>query len=221
MNKTVIGIVLAVVVVAAGGWYFYSSNNGDASNRMMAANTPESTRSSLKDLMARGTSKCTVSNSVANSESTGTVYIGDGKMRGDFETVMTGQEMTIESHMINDGEFIYTWSNAMPQGVKLPVDKANMSGQPNAPQNDQIDMYNADVSYECDSWSVDEKQFELPKSVTFVDISTMMPGAGAGAGAGAGTQGSMNPPSKSQQCQMCDSAPEPQRTQCRQALQCR
>ncbi len=217
MSKTVVGIMLAVLVVAAGGWYFYSHTSG--SNAMMAGNTAESSSGTLKDLMARGTSKCTVANSQPNSESSGIVYIGDGKMRGDFKTTTTEPAMTIESHMISDGEFMYTWSDAMPQGVKVPVASANMSGQPNAPKNDQVEMYNSQVNYECDSWRVDQKQFEIPSDVTFVDISTMMPGAGAGAGAA--TQGSMNPPSKSQQCAMCDSAPEPQRSQCRQALQCR
>ncbi len=216
MNKIGIGIVVAVVVAAAaaGGWYFYTHKT--TGNSLMAG---QSSHGTLKDLMMLGTSKCTVSNAVVNSESTGTVYIGNGKMRGDFTTTTVSPAMTIESHMISDGEFMYTWSSAMPQGVKIAVSAANMTGQPNAPKNDQVEMYNADVNYSCDTWSVEESKFEAPKDVTFVDISTMMPGANAGGGTG--NEGSMNPPSKSSQCNMCDSAPEPQRSQCRAALQCR
>ncbi len=180
-----------------------------------------SERGSMKDLLSRESSKCTVSNTTANSESNGTVYVGQGKMRGDFTSVTKSPDMTIESHMISDGEYIYTWSDAMAQGVKIPVASANMSGQPNAPKSEQVEMYNADVAYTCDSWRADESQFEIPPSVTFVDMSTMLQGMGTGAEAGAGNAGSMNPPSKSAQCNMCDSAPEPQRSQCRAALQCR
>ncbi len=219
MSKTIIGVVVGVVVVAAGGWYYVSQSGGNS--MMGSGGITQSERGSLKDLMTRSSTKCTVTNVTANSESSGTVYVGQGKMRGEFTTVTKSPDMTIESHMISDGEFIYTWSDAMPQGVKIPVSAATMNDQPNAPKSEQVELYNADVAYECDSWSVDESQFEVPSSVTFVDMSSMMQGAGAGAGAGAGNAGSMNPPSKSAQCNMCDAAPEPQRSQCREALQCR
>ncbi len=219
MNKTVIGIAVGVVVVAGVGWYVYSGMGGD--RMMMADVSSQNERGSMKELMSRASSKCTVSNSTANSESNGTVYVGQGKMRGDFTSVTKSPDMTIESHMISDGDFIYTWSDAMAQGVKIPVASANMSGQPNAPKSEQVELYNAEVAYDCEPWRVDETQFEIPSSVTFVDMSTMMQGGSAGASAGAGSAGSMNPPSKSAQCNMCDAAPEPQRSQCREALQCR
>lgn len=218
MSKTVIGIVVAVLVIAAGGWYYISGSRG---NSMMMADSSQSERGTIKDLMSRTSTKCTVSNVTANSESSGVVYVGQGKMRGEFKTVTKSPDMTIESYMISDGEYMYSWSDAMPQGVKLPIASTQMSDQPNAPKSEQVEMYNAEVSYDCDSWSVDESQFEIPSSVTFVDMSSMLQGVGAGAGAGSGNEGSMNPPSKSAQCNMCDAAPEPQRTQCRAALQCR
>jgi hypothetical protein len=211
MNKLGIGVLVAVVL--AGGVWFFTKGGSD---NMMMANSAQESRGSLKDLMSRGTSKCTVSNSVENSESSGTVYIADGKMRGDFKIVTKSPASTIESHMISDGEFIYTWSDAMPQGVKLAVSAANMTGQPNAPQQDQVEMYNAALEYDCDSWSADASQFELPAGVTFMDMSAMMQGS-----VGEGNRGTMNPPSKSAQCNMCDQAPETQRTQCREALSCR
>lgn len=218
MSKTVIGIVVAVLIIAAGGWYYISGSRG---NSMMMADSSQSERGTIKDLMSRTSTKCTVSNVTANSESSGVVYVGQGKMRGEFKTVTKSPDMTIESYMISDGEYMYSWSDAMPQGVKLPIASTQMSDQPNAPKSEQVEMYNAEVSYDCDSWSVDESQFEIPSSVTFVDMSSMLQGVGAGAGAGSGNEGSMNPPSKSAQCNMCDAAPEPQRTQCRAALQCR
>ncbi len=212
MNKTSIAIVLAVVLIAAGALYFTRGGKGDS---MMQANTESKSMGSIKDLMARGSSECTVSNKVANSESSGTVYVGNGKMRGDFKSVTVNPAMTIESHMISDGEYIYSWSSAMPQGVKMAV-AATQSGQPTG-QNQQ-DFYNSQVDYDCNSWRVDESKFEVPSDVTFMDMSSMM---NAGAQTGAPNNGSMNPPSKSNQCNMCDGAPEPQRTQCREALNCR
>ena len=214
MSKNALIAVVAVVFVAGAGWYFYSRQGGAM---MAASDTNQSAQGSIKDLIARGSSKCTVTNSVENSESNGTVYVGNGKMRGDFTSVTKNPAMTVESHMISDGAFIYTWSDAMPQGVKVAVSAANTTGQPNASEGNQAEMYNAVVDYDCDSWSVDESKFEIPTDITFMDVSTMMQGGTTGEG----NAGSMNPPSKSAQCNMCDSAPEPQRSQCREALQCR
>ncbi len=217
MSKNVIIGLVAAVLIAGGAWHFYSKNGG-ASMMMQGSAEEAPALGSIKELMARGSSECTVSNKVENSESSGTVYVGNGKMRGDFKSVTQNPAMTIESHMISDGEFIYTWSDAMPQGVKIAVSNAETAG---AKQSGQQDMYNAQVNYDCDSWRVDEKKFELPSGVEFMDLGAMMQGMNAGASANAPTNGAMNPPSKSQQCAMCDGAPEPQRSQCRQALQCR
>lgn len=211
MSKNAIMALVGVVIVAGAGWYFYSQKDGVS----MTGSNSETAMGSLKDLMARGSSKCTVSNTVENSVSQGVVYIGDGKMRGDFTSTMTNPAMTIESHMISDGEFVYTWSSSMPQGIKIAVSATE--GQSSAPESDTVDLYNAQVSYDCDSWSVDTAMFELPSGVTFTDLSSMMKSM---PGAGANVQGGASVGANAQQCAACDMAPEPQKSQCRAALKC-
>ncbi len=217
MSKHLIIGLAAAVVVAGGGYYFYTAGSSDS---MMSESEPTSLSGSMKDLLARTNSQCTVSNKTENSESTGTVYVGNGKMRGDFKTV-TSQPvaMTIESHMISDGTTVYTWSDQAPQGFKMAVNESgNAETQPSAPEQDQVGMYNAKVAYDCSTWKVEEEKFTVPSTIQFMDVAALTKGM---APMPAPTNGAGNPPSKSQQCNMCDQAPEPQRSQCRQALNCR
>jgi hypothetical protein len=222
MNTNVIIGIVAALALAGGGAYVYTQSDTTAS---VETTSEHAAMGTLKDLMAQGSSKCTVTNTVANSESTGTVYIGDGKMRGDFTTVTTNPAMTVESHMISDGEMIYTWSNQMPQGIKMSV-SATAAPNADAAANAQVDMYNAQVNYDCDSWNVDASQFEVPATVEFMDMNQMMQGA-MKALPNAATQGAVDASMKAgasataQQCAACDQLPDSAKAQCKAALQCK
>lgn len=125
---------------------------------------------SLTSLLATsGSRQCTFESSTPNSTSSGTVYIADGRMRGDFTSSASGA--TVESHMIVENDTSYVWSSAMPQGVTLPL--ASMSAQGGA--SESIDP-NAQIDYTCDAWNTDEHMFTLPADVTFQDLSSFMPG---------------------------------------------
>jgi hypothetical protein len=201
MNKTVIGIVVAVVLVAAGGWYYIYKNGGS----FMAAK-PQMMQS-MKELIASGvTQKCTFNEPQSNTS--GTIYIAGGKVRGDFSSQTQAGAMS--GHMISDGSTMHTWMDGMAQGFTSSFAMTEGAG------TDTQQGLNPDkkTDYVCEKWSADETKFQVPTNITFTDVSAMMQG-------GAGNAGSMNPPSKSAQCNACDMAPEPQRTQCRQALSCR
>ncbi len=207
MNKTVIGII-AVILVAAGGWYFYSSTGG--SSMMTGGDTPAAMRS-MKELVASGVSqKCDFYE--PQSETSGTIYVAKGKVRGDF--MSETQSGTFVGHMISDGTTVNTWMEGMNQGFKSSF--TTTEGTPAGDSQQGLDP-DKKTDYKCSKWSADESKFQLPSGVTFTDMSAMMK-AGAGTGA-APAPGAM--PTKSAQCNMCDQAPEPQRTQCREALSCR
>ena len=121
---------------------------------------------SVQDLMARGGSyKCTFNQKTAVSDSTGTVFVSNKNVRGDFNTHVSimSQSTTIDNHMISDGDFIYTWSGAMPNGLKLPVDKTASSSSANAQSFD----YNQKLDYSCSPWTIDPNKFVLPSDIEF------------------------------------------------------
>lgn len=124
---------------------------------------------STKELMARGGNhKCTFTQDVENSKSTGTVYISGVKLRGDFLSAVTagGSTLNVESHMISDGAFMWTWSSMMPTGFKTKVDQTA-----SADTSKQGFDANQKLEYTCMNWTPDEGQFVLPTTVTFAEIS--------------------------------------------------
>lgn len=124
---------------------------------------------STKELMARGGNyKCTFTQDVENSKSTGTVYISGTKLRGDFMSVVTaeGSTLNIESHTISDGAFMWTWSSMMPTGFKMKVDQTASENI-----NKQGFDANQKLEYTCINWTPDEGQFVLPTTTVFTEIS--------------------------------------------------
>lgn len=170
-TKTLIGIVVALIVVGGGIWYL-SGHPAGTTGGTASGETAEGS-GTLAELMKKGGAyKCEVAvkptQENANTESSGTVYVGGGKMRGDFSTVVAALGgKAVESHMISSEGYVYTWSDLMPQGVKMKVDA---SGE--APAQQGMDAYTA-VDYRCSPWSVEESRFTVPSNVTF----TLMGGA--------------------------------------------
>lgn len=168
-SNVVIGLVIGAVVIIGGGYYLINITANDQSG----ANTQGGTTAtagkftgSFAELASRGGSwKCTVDSSVGDSTTVGTVYVADGKVRGDFASQVSGYG-NMESHMLSDGQDVYTWSSIIPQGVKTrmttsaPSETATQtSGQGMSPGQS--------YSYDCQPWTKDASVFELPSTVTF------------------------------------------------------
>src|SRR5579863_2306710 len=123
-NKTTV-IVIAVIVllILAAGAYKLMHHMQAASQSGESANTqsqsqPSAQKKSLFDLFSMaGSQKCTFSDSTSNSS--GTVYVSSGKMRGDFQATNEGK--TTQSHMINDGTYIYYWTDGQQNGYKMSL----------------------------------------------------------------------------------------------------
>ncbi len=173
--KTLIGIVVALVVVGGGIWYVSGQPAQIPADGESATTGEETAEGSgtLADLMKRsGSYKCTVevkpTQANANTESSGTVYVGNGKMRGDFSTVIAAMGgKKVESHMITSDGYVYTWSDMMPQGVKVQVS----AGEEGTATQAGMDA-SAAVDYHCGPWSVETSRFTVPGDITF----TMMGG---------------------------------------------
>ncbi len=172
MTKT-IGIVVAAVVVLGGAWYVMSMNaSGPAAPQgagdQGAAQNNAGT-GTIGSLMAMGGSvMCDVDITGANPGS-GTIYVSGGKMRGEFTVAAAGK--TMHASMINDGQYIYSWTDMMPQGIKMAVSAGSgTSGS----ANQGVDA-STPVNYTCNAWTADTAKFMAPSDIKFM----MMGSAGA------------------------------------------
>jgi hypothetical protein len=207
-------MVSAIVLLAAGCGKAVSTQSNTSVQTQQTANVQAGGQTSLKNLMmARSSQKCTVNYTMANGQSQGTIYLASGKMRGDFSTQVNGK--TESTHMINDGQSIYTWIDGMSNGFKMSA-QMNMSATSTKPSDHQnsIDP-NANYQYNCSAWSADSGEFSQPSSVTFSSmdqIQTPMVQVKS-------TQTGGTAPSKSAECAACNSA-GPGKAQCLAALGC-
>lgn len=165
MNKTIIGVVVAVLIVVGGLFIF---KGGDKTTEV--ANIEKSSPSSMKELLAMNKSqKCTFNDTVETSSNSGTTYFANGQMRGDFVSVTSAGTFT--SHMILKGDDMYIWEDVTGQGFKAKA--TSMTGE-SAKNSGTPDM-DKKVDYECEDWSGDASQFELP-DMKFIDVSAMLQG---------------------------------------------
>ena len=206
-NKLLLYGIGAVVIIGVIIGFFAMQKTGNPdTDKQTATNNTGGQKMSMKALLGVGkTQKCTFSNSADISNSSGTVYIANGKMRGDFTSTTDGK--TFESHMIIMDNTSYLWGDGMPQGIKMSFDDIQ---KPDADQKQSIDI-NQEVAYSCESWSSDAGTIALPADITFTDYSAMMKQI-------APTGGSAN----SQQCAACDQVQDAaSRAQCKTALGCK
>lgn len=184
MNKNaIIGLVIAIVVIGGGAWYF-TSHPGAApgTSGTEGSVSAENGTGTFAALMALGGSKkCEVTVTTPESPATGTVYVSGTDVRSDVVAKPAnagGKEIT--AHMIKSGDYIYSWTDMMPQGVKMKVTAAaGTNGQSNGGYD-----ANAQVEYSCSAWIPDASKFAVPSSVTFMEFSGGAAGGTYPAGSG-------------------------------------
>ena len=178
-NALLYGIgALVVVALGAGAWMYMGGTPRENTNEERAQEDgtqtegqPQTQRTALTSLRnSQSPQRCTFSTVADTTRTTGTVYVAEGKMRGEFTTTMDDQ--TIESYMIVEGNTSYVWSDAMPQGVKMSFDA--MAAQSEGGVAQGVDP-NAAVDYSCSPWVVQASMFALPSGIVFQDMSAFMP----------------------------------------------
>lgn len=171
-TKTIIGLVAAVVVIGGGAWYFSTTSvgkTGDSLEQQADTMKESSGMGSFADLVGKvGSWKCTVKTNVEQAPSEGVAYIADGMVRADFTSkiaAMGGKE--VKSSMIQSDGYVYTWSDMIPQGMKMKIPENTAT--PTAPASGGFD-YSAQVDYDCGPWMKDATKFDPPASVTFMEL---------------------------------------------------
>lgn len=215
MNKKVIGVIIIVLILLGAGIFLATKkspvkNSNSASVPTQSTNpTVTLTQGSLKSLLMAGKSEvCTFSNSVSSVQVSGTVYVANGKIRGDFKSSGPGNAVT--GHMIVDSQYSYVWTDQSTQGIKMALNSATQNPNPNA-KSSSPDL-NQSYQYTCQPFTATGSTFTIPTNITFQTI-TIPSGAPTGAAANPQTTGNM--------CAACDNIPAgPSRDSCKTQLHC-
>lgn len=130
------------------------------------------TRKPLKSIMmAASNQQCKFQD--AKTGSSGMLYIGTGKVRGDFSSAVNSVSTT--AHLFSDTVDAYIWSSTGKTGTKIPLEMAITNIQNSGLET--IDI-NTPVDYKCSDWVADSARFALPTTVRFREYSaTMVQGA--------------------------------------------
>ncbi|MDB5238872.1 MAG: hypothetical protein JWO00_207 [Candidatus Parcubacteria bacterium] len=184
-------IVIAIAVVAAigGGVYYHnkkapapapadtsaaasvtsSTSASVAGTKTNATSTKNSSMASIRAFLSfSGSQKCEVNATTKQGGTTGTVYLHDGKMRGDFTSTVSGN--TVVSHMIRSGDSVHVWSGS--QGATMTLSSME-SLQSSSMNKNQVSL-DQQVSYSCSPWVAADSQFTVPTGVNFVDVAAML-----------------------------------------------
>lgn len=169
----------------------------------------ETTKGSIANLLARtGSTKCTYSYTPSGTPpSSGTVYVANGKMNGEFQTVVAGKQTTM--YMINDGTYSYTWGGDMPEGIKMKNPETSVTPPPTTNETTKYVNTSLEYDFKCGPWITDTSKFTPPTTITFRDMSAMMENV----------QKQMGTTDKSQ-CGACASLTGDAQAQCKKALGC-
>src|SRR3989344_7392340 len=189
MNKTALFALVGIIVIAGGAYLIIG--RGGAPTSQEANVTSRSEQKSISELIASGVpQKCAFESTDETSANSGTVYVGNGAMRGDFTSPV--DDKIVMSHMIIRDNKSYIWMDDTTTGfmTALNAPAPQTQTQPNSVDADQK------LNYSCESWSVDASLFNLPTTVTFSDLSAL---TGTDTG---------DTDLKAIQCAACDRAPE-------------
>lgn len=170
MSKTLISLVILGAVLV-GGYFIISGKKADnmeavkneTANEDQVADTSGKKMAFSEFIKTGGSYKCDVKQSMSDFENSGTVYINETNIRGDFSTVAEGR--TINTTFISRDGYSYTWSSALPDmgfKMKIKTDASASADSENYSWNaEQIGDYN------CEAWVGDESKFAIPTNINF------------------------------------------------------
>lgn len=207
-------IAVIVLVVLAGGWYVYSGKQSSimpyTQNSSQGSSAGDKISGKFADLLNAGKSmECTFSGETDGYKTSGTVFVAGKNMRGDFNSESKGKMM--DSHMIQNGEKIYSWTTEPKQGMMMKItkeDQARNQEEADSAANKPLDV-DKNYDYNCKGWSGDQSKFQPPSDIEFQDLSVMMEKATGGVGKDAGLS-----------CSACDNLEGDAKASCQQALGC-
>ncbi len=185
-NKKALYIVIAVLAVVLGlfGLKSYTTQKPKLMSERQqlimdqkpvdTENNQEMTiKGTFESLLARNAvMKCTYAIDIDNNKTSGTTYVSGKKIRGDY-TVNIGDKM-MQGHMISDGTTLYTWTDEMPQGMKMMMDTFKDTTIDNMEEPKETETavnLEQEYDYSCSPWIEDSSIFTVPANIEFVDFA--------------------------------------------------
>lgn len=169
----IVGGVLLLSVVVFGG-YRALSQPSSSETQVETTITPtvsDSSATSLSSFLTSQTDQqCTFTGT--NENSSGTLYVGNGKARGDF--AITTNNLSVQSHMISDGTNMYVWMDGQGQGFTMSLSEMEQAGQNLSPELKNTLPIDNIGTHSCTPWTVDEQMFVVPTTVTFINPSALL-----------------------------------------------
>lgn len=222
MNKKILIIVGVIVVLGLGIYFAMGKKNtsdqatGNINNRL-ADDTNMAPTQSLKDLILGSKAlKCNYKDDTTES----TFYVADKKMRSDASMTIDGK--VLQNHTIMIDNTSYVWNEGDKTGFKMAIPAENSEASTNSNttgKNTEVDL-NKKANYNCSNWSKDEAMFEVPGSVEFKDLSSLIPASPKMPALNETNPDQENKSLKDNKCAACDSVPADAQAQCKQALGC-
>lgn len=173
MNKIVLWVVLGIIVV--GGLVYVGGKKEMKGGELEAGkNTmekPSGKKMAFADFMKMGGSyKCSINQTVEDTQTTGTVFIDNNSTRGMFETTTNG--VKVEGNFLMHNGYSYFWSSASPMGIKTAITEEEKN-QPQ-PMSETYAWNPEQVGdYDCVAWSADNATFTVPAGIQFMDMAQM------------------------------------------------
>jgi hypothetical protein len=129
-------------------------------------------------MMHKKSMKCEFTDEQNGTMSEGTFYFDykNERFRVDVKSIIDGEQFV--THMVNDGEKIYSWGTSMEKGIIMSADMNDFSDM--SPFNnegleeDSTIGVDEDVEYNCKNWKANKSTFIPDASVEFVDMQAMM-----------------------------------------------
>lgn len=179
MPKLLAGFLVGGAIIVGAWWYLAApgaQSQPEAPAAAAADRTAENAATagvfngSFDDLAARGGNwKCTFTTQTEMGAAQGEVYVSGDRIRGNFS--MTAPVVgKVESYMIADDEYTYSWSSVLPQGFKARrADTGAPDGATKAADTG-IDP-RMQMSYECEPHTAAADLFVVPTNVTFQTLN--------------------------------------------------
>ena len=117
---------------------------------------------------------CTYASSTKMSMTTGTVYVGNGKLYAEVNAAPTDTN-SVGGHMniIFDESAIYMWSSLSTKGIKIAATGEGWGSEAQITSSLQA-TWKQSNAYECKPWTVDGAKFVPPTTIQFVDFAQQL-----------------------------------------------
>lgn len=131
---------------------------------------------SIEDLLAKGDNlKCEIEVKDGDNIVSGTTYLAGSKARTEMKLAAPELgEKSMDSYVIVDEEWMYTWSEQYPQAaMKIKKSEIKDIETDEAPANQEynLESYQTDMNYKCKKWIPDNSMFVPPADINFMDFT--------------------------------------------------